>query len=199
MSPGRDRMVRLVGERYADCGFSNFDVGSDKDSPSRAKNLDVVRGYATNIQEHRQAGRNLILIGGRGTGKDHLATAVMRHAIVKGFSVAFTRGTTLAKAMISASKGEEGPDEKCMTADFLCISDIEPKQKEEASATVMAGFLELIDERYRRRLPTIVTSNAKQRSEMITAIGDRAIDRLLHDAIVVRNLWNSYREVMANG
>lgn len=194
MSPGRDRMVRLVGERYADCGFSNFEVGSDSDAAARSKNLGIVKDYATKIQEHRQAGRNLILIGGRGTGKDHLATAVMRHAIVKGLTVAFTRGTSLAKLMISASKGEPGPDERFMTSDFLCISDIEPKQKEEASATVMAGFLELIDERYRRRLPTIVTSNARQRSEMITAIGDRAIDRLLHDAIVVRNLWKSYRE-----
>jgi DNA replication protein DnaC len=191
-------MVRLVGERYADCGFSNFDVGNDKHTAARSKNLGIVKDYATNIVDHRQSGRNLILIGERGTGKDHLATAVMRHAIVKGFTVAFTRGTSLAKLMIAASKGEEGPDARCVTSDFLCISDIEPKQKEEASATVMAGFLELIDERYRRRLPTIVTSNAKVRSEMVTAIGDRAIDRLLHDAVVVRSLWNSYREV-ANG
>jgi DNA replication protein DnaC len=194
MSPARDRMLLLVGERYADCGFSNFDLGNDADTPKRKENLETVTAYATNILEHRAAGRNLILIGERGTGKDHLATAVMRHAILKGLQVAFTRGTSLAKMMVSAVSGGDTVEDRFLACDLLCISDIEPKQKEEATATVMAGFLELIDERYRRKLPTLVTSNSKVRGDMIKAIGDRVVDRLLHDAVVVRSTWKSYRE-----
>ena len=84
-----------------------------------------------------------------------LVFARMRHAIAKGMSVVFSRGTSLAKLMVASVSGNEKLDERFSSWDLLCISDIEPKQKEEASATVMAGFLELIDERYRRRLPTI--------------------------------------------
>jgi len=195
MSSGRERLVRLVGERYAGSGFSNFEIGNDQNTPSRKKNLEKVRAYAINILENRAAGRNLILIGEYGTGKDHLATAVMRHAIVKGLNVVFTRGTTLAKLMIAAATGGEKLDDRYVSWDILCISDVESKVKEQVSPSVMSGFLEVIDERYRRRLPTIITSNSKDRKEMSEAIGERAVDRLAHDAVTVRNMWPSHREV----
>jgi len=192
-------MVRLVGERYADCGFSNFVVGQDKYTPSRQKQMEKVRAYATDILQHREAGRNLIMIGTCGTGKDHLATAVMRHAIVKGLNVMFARGTTLAEKMILAVKNGEKLDERYQMWDVLCISDIEPQGNAEASPYVLASYLDLIDERYRRKLPTIVTSNVANRDEMAKAIGARCVDRLLHDAVVARMVWPTARTEVRNG
>ncbi len=199
MSSGRDRMVRLVGERYADCGFSNFAVGNDKHTPSRQKQLDRVRSYAADILQHRESGRNLIMIGTCGTGKDHLAAAVMRHAMFKGLNVIFTRGTSLAERMVLSLKSGEKLDERLHSWDILCISDIEPHGHAEASPYVLASFLDLIDERYRRKLPTIVTSNVENREEMAKAIGRRCVERLLHDAVVARMVWPSARLEAHNG
>ena len=199
MSSGRDRMVRLVGERYADCGFSNFAVGDDKFTQSRQKQLDRVRSYAVDILQHREAGRNLIMIGSCGTGKDHLATAVMRHAIANGLNVAFIRGTSLSEKMILGIKNGEKLEERFHTWDFLCISDIEPHGPESSSPHVLASYLDLIDERYRRKLPTIITSNVDKREDLAKAIGTRCVDRLLHDAVVARMVWPTARGEVNNG
>jgi DNA replication protein DnaC len=194
MEPMSDRMARLVGERYANCGFTNFEVGNDKDTESRKRALETVRRYAIEIEEHRRAGTNLVLIGGCGTGKDHLTTAVLRHAIQLGMVVAFTRGSTLAEKMIQAASGGDRLDERFVQCDLLAISDFEPKGKETASATVLAGYLELIDERYRRMRPTIVSSNILDRVSMSKAVGMRVVDRLLDGGIVVRMEWESARK-----
>lgn len=194
MEPVSERMGRLVGERYANCGFSNFEVGNDKDTASRKNALESVRKYAVDIEEHKKTGTNLILIGGCGTGKDHLTTAVLRHAITRGMDVAFTRGSTLAEKMIQAGTGGDRLDERFVRCDLLAISDFEPKGKETASAMVLAGYLELIDERYRRMRPTIISSNILDRVSMAKAIGMRVVDRLLDGGIVVRMEWESARK-----
>lgn len=194
MEPITDRMARLVGERYANCGFSNFEVGDDKDTAARNAALETVKKYAIEIEENRKSGTNLVLIGGCGTGKDHLTTAVLRHAIQLGLVVAFTRGSSLAEKMIQAASGGDRLDERFVQSDLLAISDFEPKGKETASATVLAGYLELIDERYRRMRPTIVSSNILDRMSMAKAIGMRVVDRLLDGGIVVRMEWASARK-----
>lgn len=194
MEPISERMARLVGERYANCGFTNFEIGNDKDTAARKTALETVKKYAVDIQEHRRNGTNLILIGGCGTGKDHLTTAVMRHAIQLGFDVAFTRGSSLAEKMIQAGTGGDRLDERFVRSDLLAISDFEPKGKETASAMVLAGYLELIDERYRRMRPTIISSNILDRMSMAKAIGMRVVDRLLDGGILVRMEWESARK-----
>lgn len=194
MEPISDRMARLVGERYANCGFTNFEIGNDKDTAARKTALETVKKYAVDIQEHRRNGTNLILIGGCGTGKDHLTTAVLRHAIQLGFDVAFTRGSSLADKIIQAGTGGDRLDERFVRSDLLAISDFEPKGKETASAVVLAGYLELIDERYRRMRPTVISSNILDRMSMAKAIGMRVVDRLLDGGIVVRMEWESARK-----
>lgn len=194
MEPITERMARLVGERYANCGFNNFEVGDDKDTPSRKAALETVRQYAINLEQHRKEGTNLILVGGCGTGKDHLTTAVLRHAIRLGMDVVFTRGSSLAERMLVAASGGERIDERFANSDLLAISDFEPKGKETASGTVLAGYLELIDERYRRMRPTIISSNIVDRQSMGKAIGLRVVDRLIDGGIVVRMEWESARK-----
>lgn len=193
---GRERMVRIVGERYADCGFYNFDVGNDSDTPDRQEAKAKVGAYALAVAEHREAGRNLILAGQIGTGKDHLATAVVRAVLAHGFSVAYVRGSVLANQMLATMKGEDLPD-KYVTRDFLLISDIEPRgnavRADFFQSYFEAALLDLIDQRYRSKLPTIITSNAADREAMKAAIGSRTFDRLMECAVSVRMEWPSYR------
>jgi DNA replication protein DnaC len=189
---GRERMVRLVGERYADCGFTTFEVGDDVFASKRQAAKDKALQYATTIVEQRAAGRNLILVGSVGTGKDHLASAVVRTIVGHGMSVAYTRGSVLANEMLAAIKGDPLP-EKYATRDFLVVSDIEPRGDKETSVFFQTSILDLIDERYRAKLPTIITSNIETRDAMNKAIGKRTMDRLCEDAVIIKMCWNSYR------
>lgn len=194
MDEGRERMVRLVGERYADCTFGNFDIGNDRDRGHRSNAVSRVKGYAADIKARHAAGQNLILVGPCGTGKDHLASAVARCVLASGMTIAFSRGNSLAREMVAAQRSPEGLDRKYATKDFLLLSDIEPRVNEESSAFFQESMLEIIDERYRAMLPIIVTSNVKDSAQMKKAIGNRAVDRLLQGAVIVRMEWPSYRK-----
>lgn len=195
---GRERMVRIVGERYADCGFSTFDIGTDWKAPKRQEARDTVRQYAKDIAANRAEGRNLLLVGSVGTGKDHLASAVVRTILGHGMSVAYARGSVLFGEMLAALKGVE-LSPKYATRDFLVISDIEPRGDSESSSFFQTSMLDLIDERYRAKLPTIVTSNIETRIEMKKVIGARTFDRLIECSTVVKMIWGSYRSVVING
>ena len=189
---GRERMVRLVGERYADCGFTTFNVGDDAFTPRRRAAKDAALQYATTIREQRSAGRNLILVGSVGTGKDHLAAAVVRTIVGNGLSVAYARGSVLANEMLAVVQGTPLAD-KYATRDFLVVSDIEPRGDAEISNFFQTSILDLVDERYRAKLPTIITSNIETREAMNIAIGKRTMDRLCEDAVIIKMCWNSYR------
>lgn len=189
---GRERMVRLVGERYADCGFTTFNVGDDAFSHKRKAAKNLALQYATTIAEQRAVGRNLIFVGSVGTGKDHLASAVVRTIVGNGMSVAYARGSVLANEMLAVLKGDPLPD-KYATRDFLVVSDIEPRGDKETSVFFQTSILDLIDERYRAKLPTIITSNIETREAMNKAIGKRTMDRLCEDAVIIKMCWDSYR------
>lgn len=189
---GRERMVRLVGERYADCGFTTFNVGNDNFTARRRAAKDLALQYATAISAQRAVGRNLIFVGSVGTGKDHLASAVVRTIVGNGMSVAYARGSVLANEMLAVLKGDPLPD-KYATRDFLVVSDIEPRGDKETSVFFQTSILDLIDERYRAKLPTIITSNIETRDAMNKAIGKRTMDRLCEDAVIIKMCWDSYR------
>lgn len=189
---GRERMVRIVGERYADCGFTTFNVGDDAFTHKRKAAKNLALQYATTIAEQRAAGRNLILVGSVGTGKDHLAAAVVRTIVGHGMSVAYARGSVLANEMLAVLKCDPLPD-KYATRDFLVVSDIEPRGDKETSVFFQTSILDLVDERYRAKLPTIITSNIETRDAMNKAIGKRTMDRLCEDAVIIKMCWDSYR------
>ncbi len=193
MDPGRQRMVDIVGERYADCMFRTFDVGADQDTRQRQKAKHAVYEYARSLARHREEGRNLILYGSCGTGKDHLAAALVRTILGSGLCVAFVRGSVLADEMLQAMKTGDTIDTKYLKWDFLLISDIEPRAAEDTSEFFKSKLLDLVDHRYRSRLPTVITSNIDNRAQLVTAIGERTVDRLMQDAVAVRMEWDSYR------
>jgi DNA replication protein DnaC len=186
-------MVTIVGERYADCMFRNFKVGHDEDTFKREKAKQAVLEYAKAISINRAKGRNLILFGSCGTGKDHLAAAVVRTVLGSGLNVAYARGSILLDEMLEAARAGELIDSKYLKWDFLLISDIEPRADKETSDFFKSKMLDLIDARYRACLPTIITSNVEDRAQLMNAIGERTVDRLLQDAVLVRMEWNSFR------
>jgi len=193
MDAGRERMVRIVGERYADCDFSTFNIGDDNDTKERRHCGQVAFRYAALLEENCAGGRNLVFSGPKGTGKDHLAVSVLRRALSKGMTVAMVRGSVLMREMLEGIKSGDGIDLKYESRDILLLSDIEPRADKTGSTFFQESLLDLIDARYRQNRPIIVTTNTESRDEMVNVIGDRAVDRLLEGAVIIRTNWASYR------
>ncbi|TXH55030.1 MAG: hypothetical protein E6Q97_09775 [Desulfurellales bacterium] len=188
-------MCERVGKRFAGCTFATYEIGQDKYRTRRQRVKTVVENYARSLREHHEAGTNLVIMGPKGTGKDHLAVSVVRVALGLGINVEYIRGSALYTEMRRHyCEHSAAVPQKFATVPFLVISDIEPTSDDKLiSVFEERALLELIDLRWRECLPTIVTSNLESREQFDKKIGPRATDRLFDKAIVVLTCWPTER------
>lgn len=194
--PGYDRMVAIFGKRHAVCELNNYDVGADKYSKDRKAALSAITDYCKNLAVNVAEGKNVILIGNVGTGKDHLAASIVRVGLPMKYTAASVRGSVLAAEMRACQCGDGGTNYplKYAERDLLILSDAEPRHDGNGSEFEQKAFLELVDQRYRDVKPTILTSNVKEVKDIAKAIGLRALDRLCENAVLVKTWWPSYRQ-----
>ena len=165
-----------IPDRFADKTFWDY-------SPSSAgqrSNLEKCQAYAENFDTHYADGRCLILSGTVGTGKTHLAIAILKDAAEKqGYAGKYWTVNGLLQVIRSSYEKDSGFSESdvisSVTDTHLLVLDEVGATKQ--SEFEMATLFNIINSRYEWRLPTIIISNLgpKQIGE---AIGERCFDRL---------------------
>ena len=200
--PTRDatwrEILRDVGERYAECRLSTFDVCDNNDEMHKRKVAARERctDWALHLGENIAAGRGVVLFGPPGTGKDHLAVGLLYRCVAANYWAHWVDGTALFSRMRELM-GAKGPSERQVVAglvgfDVLAISDIVPSVG--AVTPYQAGVLfQVIDARYRQRKPTIVTANVASGREAEDRLTPAIVDRLRDGATGVWCDWPSYR------
>jgi DNA replication protein DnaC len=192
---GYDLMLRLVGRRFANCWFKNFDVGQDEFTGLRQTALADTMEYTRKLKTDPRSGANLVFMGSCGTGKDHLSVSVVRAALSFGMSVRYTRGSVLCnECRRSMLENAIDVPEEIRKTDLLVISDIEPNSMKPATDFEERALLELIDYRYSELLPTVISTNKMSRTELSKTIGERTVDRLWHGAVLIPMSWPTYRK-----
>lgn len=140
-------------------------------------------------------GQGLLLIGGTGTGKSHLAAAIVNELVRNEVVCVFQSvPELLAKLRATYDREKEGPTEQqimnaCLEADLVVLDDL---GAERWTAWAEERLYMLIDQRYRAEKPVVITSN-RTIKELEQAIGTRTMDRLAEICRVVRFSGNSYR------
>lgn len=189
------------GERYAECEFANFELSifevakAEEIRSRQQKAIDRLTEYAKSMT---RTSPNVILFGAKGTGKDHMATALARIAfLVHGLSVRWSTGPSMCCEFREPLqiKGVTDFDviRRFTSPNILYISDV-----------VLPGgalsqhqselLYEIIDQRYRHRKPTWLSANVAGQKQLSESIGAPHVDRLIDGAITIRCDWESHRE-----
>lgn len=170
----------------ADFDF-DFQTGVDKTQVMNLATLGFV--------EQRQS---LILAGNSGTGKSHIAKALLLTACRKQLRCRYTTAANMLKALLSGLCDDSLEDKlkRYVAPDILLIDELGLDRLEQESARNAALFQKVIEGRYCKKT-TILTTNIDF-AALGTYLGDpvvttATIDRLIHHAIIVNINGPSWR------
>jgi DNA replication protein DnaC len=150
------------------------------------------KAFAENFDS--KSGKNLLLIGSPGTGKNMLAAIICQELIKKAFTCSHTTAIKAVRRIKDSwrdkEEGEQEVIDSFIKPSLLVIDEVGVQF---GSPTELLYLTEVINERYEKRRPTILISNLtiKQLEEII---GHRIMDRFYEDGskFLVFN-WQSYR------
>jgi DNA replication protein DnaC len=142
-----------------------------------------------------EKGANLILLGGPGGGKTHLASAIGLALVENGWRVLFARTSNLVQKLQLARRelALEAAINRLDRFHLLILDDLAYVTKDQAETSVL---FELISARYERR-STLITANMGfgdwGRIFPDPAMALAAVDRLVHHATIFEINVDSYR------
>ena len=192
-----DRINRILamsnlGERFRDASFDSFQPTAGTEACWA-----YTKEYAENFEKKTESG--ICICGRAGNGKSHLAAALVNRVIQRGFTAVFIEVPDLF-SRIKATYGAEGEgsEDKIMAAlskcDLLVLDDA---GAEKPTDWVQEKFYQIINARYKNRLPVVITTNTKDMAGLEDIIGFRAYDRVLEMCVPLKNNGESYRRSIA--
>ena len=178
-----------IPPRFIGRSFENFRAST----PQQQKAVSVMRSYAEQFDSHLKTGASLILLGAPGTGKSHLAAAVLQSIMPRHCGL-YTTCMGIIRAVRNTWRKDAERSEAQVLAmlaevPLLVIDEIGVQYGTDGEQTIL---FEVLDRRYRDMRPTILLAN-QSKEGLKQFLGDRTYDRLTETARIVLFDWESYR------
>lgn len=178
-----------IPARFIGRSFDNFKA----DTEAQRHALTVARDYAEGFDRNFQTGASLILSGMPGTGKSHLATAILQAIMPRHVGLYLTCMGLIRAVRDTWRRDSERSETEVLamlcSVPLLVIDEIGVQYGTDGEQTLL---FEVIDRRYRDMKPTILLTNQDKKG-FREYIGDRTFDRLVETGRWVPFDWESYR------
>jgi DNA replication protein DnaC len=153
----------------------------------------VARDYIENFAHHLKKGDGLILSGMPGTGKSHIAAAILQGILPRHVGMYTTCMSAIRAVRETWRKDSERSEREVLNllggVPLLVLDEIGVQYGTDGEQTII---FDILDRRYRDMLPSILLTN-QDKAGLKTFIGERAFDRLTESCKWVPFDWPSYR------
>lgn len=178
-----------IPARFIGRTFDNFKAGTD----AQQQALKVAREFAANFDTKLARGHGLVFSGAPGTGKSHLAAAILQGIMPKHCGLYVTAMGLIRMIRATWRRDSERSEDEVLamlaSVPLLVIDEIGVQYGTEGEQTVL---FEVLDRRYCDVRPTILLTNQPKQG-FREYVGDRSYDRLTETARWVTFDWESYR------
>lgn len=188
-----------IPKKYMSRTFESFDL---KAVPSSfLPMINDIRGYAITFQDiAKLEKKGLLMTGGVGSGKTHLAVSVLHQIIADGSTGLFWNTVDFFQALRATmdANSEISEDDllnQARSADLLVLDDL---GTERTSEWVLDRLYMLINSRYQDDMPIIVTTN-QNHQELSDRVGQRIVSRLFEMGQLVKFPSGDYRRRHLDG
>lgn len=166
--------------------FDNWDHGN-----ANGKLYSLVDGYCRNYKAMLQDGKGLYIHGRTGNGKTYAASCIAHDLRMKDVTVLFITAVDLISRIKQTFDKDIKDNEDLLIrslgyADFLIIDDLGRENVSEWSKSII---FQIVDNRVRKKLPLIITSNLDE-EELQKLYGQAISERILYQ--VCFPIHNSY-------
>jgi len=182
--------VAGVPARFRSKSFESFKA----DTEAMRHALNKAAEFAASFSSHRLAGTTLVLSGQPGTGKSHLALAILQTVLSNGGTGLYANVLDAIRMVRETWRRHSNHSEADILktlggVDLLVLDEIGVQYGTDAEQVTV---FDILNRRYRDMLPTILLTNL-DRAGLKTYLGERAFDRLRETSVWVSFDWESFR------
>lgn len=155
----RQREFAEKVNRYRCMGFPESEMAKwnfAADDGTNPKMSAAMQNYVLHFDEFRKQGKGLLLFGDVGTGKTFLAACVANALIDKGVPCLVTNFARIANTVQGLFEGRQEYYDSLNKFPLLVLDDLSAERKTEYMQEIVFN---VIDARYRAKLPLIITTN----------------------------------------
>lgn len=163
------------------------------ESPEQIKALSVATDYVSNWSDVYKKGSWLVFSGQPGTGKSHLAIAILQ-ALMPAHVGRYMTCMELFQKIRGTWRKDSEQSEQDVIAELASVPllVIDEIGVQNGTDSEMLHLFDVLDKRYRDLMPTILLTN-QNKEGFRQFVGDRVYDRMTECAKWVPFAWGSYR------